>query len=255
MPIEGIAQALEHLPSKTLERLTLSGGEVFTAREELEYALNYATCNRDRLFPLGRLAVQTNGSWALDEEACYEMLKMLSEFGVDELDVASRDKYHREQGCNTRKIEQNLKKARKRFGLFDSLFVVPRYEFYGCNGTALPFGRGEFLPQAELAKSSSCPVSKNYIVSNGFSLAVNPAGQAYICCWEGIPPIRSALETPIEELTKEAIRHEIFGALLRGGPKEAAKALGVFDSAEKFRYDVHPCKKCKEIFKALMPSN
>lgn len=212
---------------------------MFTSKKTLEKALGYVKEHRQQLQQEFKLGVQTNGFWAKDEGSSYNVLKELKEFGVNFIDLTSLDDYHEEQGLNVKNLkhfDSYLDKASQRAGI--------NLEKRGSNSKVMPFGRAKSLDSQYQRDSSVC-----YPEHSKFqSITINPYGNAYACCWEVTPPLGSALENTLDQLIEKAYNDPIMKALEKGGPKEAAKALGVFNDKDSY---YNPCVKCEEIFKAL----
>lgn len=271
MSMENIVKVLEHIPKDT-ETLSISGGEPFMERERMMQMLGYINENKKKILPKGEIALLTNGFWIRNTGTAYRILKEVYEQGIRNLDVTSNDKFHREQGINTKrhagdiyiplyKLMQKLSAEKgKRCNLIgggmsistdshgkEFRAVVP----IGAN-VAYPFGRGRNIKNHERRGFSQCNIRTyhGYMLTHD-ELAVAPDGKAYPCCWRVTPSIGSAIESPLEELVGNMAKSELFSALLEEGPAGAARALGVYREEDKEIYERNPCVKCEEIFRGI----
>lgn len=231
-----IEQILEKNIEYKVRRIMFSGGEVFTAKKTLTHALGYIKKNKKHMPMNPKILVSTNGAWAKDKKTFYKTLKELGNYGVDEVDVASRDEYHREQGIDTKKLE-NLT-----LPMFSKL---PDVSFRGCySGKVLPFGRAKNLPKKNHS-DQSCNIFPN---SNPAVINIDPYGDAYPCCWEVTKPIGSAFEKSFKEIFEQAIQDPLIRILFKEGPGGVGKYLGAVKPKDYISYS---CTLCEKIFSNL----
>ncbi len=257
----------------TATQITVSGGEVFTEPEILRRALSYIK-SKKWLFPLADIAVQTNGFWAKEESDVCDTLEELCRLGVDVLAITSIDKYHKEQGLDTSRLEMKqgsifynavmrfayknkaeMRLEERSFGDIETTIVKPgllgwevfAIEHKGADGNVMPFGRAKYLPATELKKRTSCGFNPKTKEDMGITIAAD--GNMYPCCWKVSAPMGSAIETPVRQIVSNAKKDRVLGALMAGGPKEAAKAMGVYNPKDEFTYRRNPCVMCREIFR------
>lgn len=271
MSTENIEKVLEHLPKDT-EVLSISGGEPFMERETLMQMLEYLKENKRRILPAGNVALLTNGFWIRNSEKAYKILKSIYEQGVSTLNITSDDKFHFEQGIDTKwqaddpyitlcKLMQRLSAEKgKKYNFIAGGMSIP-YDSHGKEfravvpigaNAAYPFGRGINLKKHEIKGFSQCNIRTWHSDTLSYDeLTVAPDGKAYPCCWRVTPSISSAIESPLEELVRNMHKSELFTALLEEGPEGAANLLGVYKEKDKEVYERNPCVKCGEIFRRL----
>ena len=110
-------------------RLILSGGEPLVEMEKLETLVAALKRRYDGEVPVG---VQSNGDLLNDRR-----LERLLEAGMDRIDIASMDRYHRQQGKHAERLEALF----RRFGMEDLTAHQHRsdwrqqktYAFWGAN--------------------------------------------------------------------------------------------------------------------------
>ncbi len=225
-----------------VRQVIISGGEPLVKPKLFWHTMDNIAANRHN-FPNAVLTLQTNGFWARSEDSAYAIMKKLCEKGLDRLILTGLDKYHAEQGLDLSSLnasESPLAYAIQRVGA--PLTVVREIEGQGI----MPFGRAKDLPAEDLAKKSRCELPWGF--ENHLTVDIN--GGLYPCCWKVTPPMGSAKEESIEKLVRKAKRNRIFHALERGGPKEAARVLGVYREQDEPLYR-HECRMCEDIFRGI----
>ncbi len=253
MDDRSIEKVIDNISPKTTD-LLFTGGEPLSVKSSLKHALSYLKERKASVLPKGKVYVETNGFWVRDQESAYRTLKELYDLGVNTVALASLDKFHREQGLDIDKLEfksdSPLYQAMEQ--LANEMGMVRRYpiaaERKGATHGVIPFGRAKQLPLSEHKDRTHCGVSWDFRDENR-EVTIAPDGRVYLCCWKIAPSIGSAINTPIEELVKNAKENPIMRALMDEGLKEAAKKMGVFKHEESYMYDNNPCVKCEEIFK------
>lgn len=150
-----IEQILEKNIEYKIGDIMFSGGEVFTAKKTLMHALGYLKKNKKHMPMKPRILVSTNGTWAKDKKTFYKTLKELGKYGVDEVDIASKDEYHEEQGINTKKLEDLISTMKSS--------KLPYVSFRGCYSEVFPFGRAKNLPKKK-HMDSSCNIFQTQIM-------------------------------------------------------------------------------------------
>jgi MoaA/NifB/PqqE/SkfB family radical SAM enzyme len=266
MPEEDRDAVIDHLP-RTLKSIIISGGEVFYDKPALLQTLGYM---QSKGFPGLKVYVQTNGFWVKDEESVYKTMKELVDLGVSDINFASNDKFHEEQGIKPGKLSGNpntpLGKALRRINnqktrsrIINPIFRaitwadydidrVLRTDLIGAGEVIIPAGRAESLPEELLTKYSKCQIK---FKPHKEELMIDPKGDVYLCCAMMPFAIGNAIKSPLEEIVGNARENPDVQALISGGPKELAKRYGFYDPGQEEAYDNNQCTMCIRLSKML----
>jgi hypothetical protein len=242
MPLADIRKIVNHLPGY-LTHLSINGGEPFSVKQTLISTLEYIRDSRSKLFPNVSVGVVTNGFWIKNQPSDVESLRELYDLGVQRVSFAGDDDFHKEQGLNHERIMIGALAARTT--LEEQLGGKETFKFmyYGSEpGTIAPFGRGRLLPPLFLRKQMACNLSHSLTITIGIN------GEAFLCCWKKSPSIGSVIATPLNDLLDRALESPAIAGLIRGGPKGAALALGVYDQAREEEYATKACLICEGLF-------
>lgn len=232
-----IEQILEKNIEHKIRRIMFSGGEVFTAKKTLMHALGYLKKNKKHMPMNPKILVSTNGTWAKDKRAFYRTLNELRNYGVDEVDISSRDEYHEEQGIDTKKLENLI----STIGEFSKL---PNVSFRGCAERVMPFGRAKNLPK-KTYMDRQCNIFPN---SNLADVTIDPYGNVYPCCWEVTKPMGSALKKSFKKIFEQARQDSLISILMKEGPGSVGRYLGIVEPKD---YHSYSCVLCEKIFRNL----
>lgn len=230
-----IEQILKKNIKYSLRRIMFSGGEIFTAKKTLIHALDYIKKNKKHMPVNPKVLVSTNGTWAKDKDSFYQTLKKLGDYGVDEVDIASNDEYHEEQGIDTKKLENLIST-----GEFSGL---PYVSFRGCGSEVMPFGRAKNLPK-EKHMDRQCNIFPKFVMQ----MNIDPYGNVYPCCWEVTKPIGSAFEKSFKEIFEHTRQDPLISILMKEGPGNVGRYLGI---AELKDYNSYSCVLCEKIFRNI----
>lgn len=266
MSWENMAKVFSNLPKET-EALRLGGGEPFVSRNRLFRAVDYIREHKAQVLPQGSLSIQTNGSWAVNPEQAYQMLKRLYRGHLEiEILITGNDKFHREQGLDTSRLSVNEgsplytamqriadesgASMRKRTGMPALDIAGDGNKLSACvlrgRDKALPFGRAKALREWDLRTVSSCTMKE--FKGDDYTLIIEPDGSVYPCGWCATPAIGSALESQLEELVENMRSDKVFRTLIRKGLAETARLLGTYRPEDAEAYKKNPCSKCGEVF-------
>jgi len=154
-----IEKVIDHLPKGTI-KIIISGGEPFVVKETLMHTLSYL----DEKTTIGRIYVQTNGSWVTDENVAHQTLKELYELNVHALSWTGRYKFHEEQGLDIRKVSTLLEKAVVRLAKEKNTFPKDAIGVTKIDDSkgVMPLGRAKNLPQEELREKFHCSVPYDF---------------------------------------------------------------------------------------------
>jgi len=215
----------------TVDEIYFEGGEPFLYFPLLNESVRRAG---ERGFKVG---VVTNGYGALSEEDAELWLRPLVESGLSHLDVSNDAFHYGEEAENPAAVAVSVA---KRLGIETSAICIeppkvlhqsPHDEDKGSpvvSGGAKFRGRAVDqlsgnLPLRAWEEMRQCPYED---LESPSRVHVDPFGNIFIC--QGIS-IGNMWQAPLSELVRNysSKSHPICGPLIRGGPAELAKALGV----------------------------
>ncbi|MFH1173832.1 MAG: hypothetical protein V1725_01735 [archaeon] len=218
---EDFARAVQHLPKRELF-LWLSGGEPLTIKKSLTTFLQHiAEENRKRIErKQGKIGVglQTNAYWAVDEERTRTVLEELILQGVEELDISSKDKYHKEAGIPLERGELLRKIAKNYIDV----------EYRGPTGrkNIMPIGRAAQMNIRPAELKNDGQMCKHAL--DTYVLCINPQGVPYMCCY----PLQhtflpgSIIDMPLVDIVRLAKKDERLRILNAQGIRGLARADG-----------------------------
>jgi len=226
----------EVLKINTVDSVDFEGGEPF-----LYFPLLNESVKRASKRGL-KVGVVTNAYGALSEEDAELWLRPLVESGVSNLDI-SNDAFH--YGENTKNPAALAVSVAERLGVETSQICIepPKVLLQSSNdedkGSPVVGGGAKFrgravekltdnLPLRPWKQLCECPYED---LESPSRVHIDPYGNVHIC--QGIS-IGNMWKTPLSELVNNyrPVSHPICGPLIRGGPAELAKALGVKPEAE-----------------------
>lgn len=208
----------------TVEMVYFEGGEPFLYYPVLLRGVELA---RGMGFKVGLV---TNAYWATELEDAVRWLSPLAKLGIEDLTV-STDEYHGagEEAENARRAKQ----AADGLGIPLNVAEVTRIDFYACKGTGSEEGNLYFRGRAtqDLAKKArkrpwktltECPEEPPAIGR----VHVDVHGNVQFC--QGIT-IGNLWEKRLKAIMAELDpdKHPIIGPLMRGGPAQLSKELGI----------------------------
>lgn len=243
-------KAVDHLP-KTPVDLCLSGGEIFTIKNTLYNLLEYTQfVNKKRKEKRqGQLEVslQSNGFWAKNTEKMDQILQEIMSFGVNYLEIASDDKWHRQAGFKKNSLLTKTKEYQ-----WDDKKIEIKYRGTSNNKQNIyPIGRAKNLG-----------INKNKIVVtweefcqnslSKYKLFVNQRGEVTTCCANKFVLEGNLIEEPLTKIVKRAKKNERISILNDGG----IELLAVHDGwdmefAEALIEDRGACGFCFEAYEEL----
>jgi MoaA/NifB/PqqE/SkfB family radical SAM enzyme len=236
--LKNFKKMLKNLPNERID-LTLSGGELFTVEERL---FEYLSELQDLRQQKGRknidLCVQTNGFWLKRKDAA-KILEGLKHLDVDELEVTSKDYYHREQGLNITKREIEL--------------AQEVFEFVGYKGTpknyVAPFGRAKNLKL--LKKQGATQHCRDVVTDRSADLVIRNNGKVSPCCYSMFEYPGNIFENPLTEIIQNAMRDEKLTALnqngLLGVIQLEGRDIGEFS---QLREKYGTCVACQKLYES-----
>lgn len=215
-------------------RIILSGGEVSTIKKKLNGFLSFLGGKRVRWkseegSPMMRVDIQTNGSWATDEEVARDFFEDLSKKGVSRISVKSDTKYHRNFQPN-RDVLLDLSDS---VYLDDSSNTVLdiSYMTRDMNGRNIfPIGRAKNLnvPLSELTYDYDAMCHRAISSkSDDYDLVVNAKGDLYNCCWQMFGLDGNLIKEPLEKIIDKSLRNKDFNLVNRYGISALAIDKGV----------------------------
>jgi len=215
----------------TVDEIYFEGGEPFLYFPLLVESVRRAA---ERGFKVG---VVTNGYGALSEEDAELWLRPLAESGLAGLDISNDAFHYGEEAANPAAIAE---KVAIRLGIeassicIEPPMVAKRSSDKGSKGEPIVGGGVKFrgraveklshdLPRRPWNELCECPYES---LESPSRVHVDPCGNVHIC--QGIS-MGNMWQTPLGELVSnyQPYSHPICGPLLRGGPAELARALGV----------------------------
>ena len=215
----------------TVDWIYFEGGEPFLYFSLLNESVRRA---RERGFKVG---VVTNGYGALSDEDAELWLRPLAESGLLYLDISNDAFHYGEEAENPAAIAISVA---KRLGIAaESICIEPpkvtkRSSDKGSKGRPIVGGDVKFrgraveklshdLPLKPWKEMRECPYED---LESPSRVHVDSFGNVHIC--QGIS-MGNIWQVPLNELVRNYIpqSHPICGALIRGGPAELVKTLGV----------------------------
>jgi MoaA/NifB/PqqE/SkfB family radical SAM enzyme len=215
----------------TVDWIYFEGGEPFLYFPLLNESVRRAT---ERGFKVG---IVTNAYGALSEEDAELWLRPLVESGLSHLDISNDTFHYGEEKENPAALAVSVA---KRLGIETSSICIepPKALHKSSNnddkGSPVIGGGAKFrgravdklsdnLPVRLWEEMSQCPYED---LESPSRVHVDPFGNVLIC--QGIS-IGNMWQTPLSKITRNysAKSHPICGPLIRGGPAELAKSLGV----------------------------
>ncbi len=208
----------------TVDMVFFEGGEPFLYYPVL---LKGVQLSRDMGFKVG---IVTNGYWATDPDDAVKWLEPLARLGIEDFTV-SIDEYHgKDEAART---ARNAKDAAERLRMPVSVSETPSIERYACESAGGEGGSLYFRGRAsqELAKKAlrrpwksltDCPEEPPTIGR----VHVDAQGNVQFC--QGIT-IGNLWKTPLKSIMEglDPPTHPIIGPLMRGGPAQLSKELGI----------------------------
>jgi len=217
-----LKQALE-IP--TVKRVYFEGGEPFLFYPVLVKGVETA---RKMGFEVG---IVTNAYWATDRKDATSWLEPLARLGIADLSM-STDEYHGDKD-EAENVQRALEAA-KELGMAVGVMEVEGMKFYSCE-SAKKEEKGELMFRGRAAKElagkakmkplrsfSTCPEDPPTIGR----VHVDALGNVMFC--QGIA-IGNLWKKPLKDVMADLDpeRHPIIGPLMRGGPVQLAKELGI----------------------------
>ncbi len=237
-----LKRILKNLPNGRSFNILLTGGEITLEKDLLIYGLEELKKIRKRKGVIN-LEVQTNGSWLKDDEETYNLFEKFYELGVNNVQFASNDQFHRTAGFDIRKRQHIIDKAEKRF--------KKRMQVWGVYAESDLYKRGravENFPDS----SERCQYPLKYEKPTRYSVGdelrqprfyIFPDGNLNIC-ESGIPtPLGSAIENSIATIERKM--SEEHQAFIWKGISSVLTQRGLHLEG----YEEHPCSCCRELYK------
>ncbi|MHA1112199.1 MAG: radical SAM protein [Promethearchaeota archaeon] len=249
--IEGVID--EAIRIGTIEWIYLEGGEPFLYYPLLVESVKLA---RDYGFKVG---IVTNSYWATTEQDAELWLRDIAKSGVSAIEISNDEFHFVEDERNLPKIAQKVAKRLKIPSISTITIDQPRVELESKKarekGTAIMKGGAVFrgravdtlvegLPTRDWETLVECP----YEDLKGLGrVHLDSFGNVQIC--QGIS-IGNFFGTPLSEIIKnyDPENHPICGSLLKGGPAQLVKDLGLKHDS---RY-VDECHLCYLMRKSLL---
>jgi len=221
--IEDVLKQASEIP--TVKRVYFEGGEPFLFYPVLVKGVETA---RKMGFEVG---IVSNAYWATDRNDAISWLEPLARLGIADLSM-STDEYH-----GDKEEAENVKRgfeAAKELGMAVGVMEVEGIEFYSCE-TPKKEEKGELMFRGRAAKELAGKAKKKPLRS--FSTCpeepptlgrvhVDAFGNVMFC--QGIT-IGNLWEKPLKKIMADLDqeKHPIIGPLMRGGPVQLAKELGM----------------------------
>jgi MoaA/NifB/PqqE/SkfB family radical SAM enzyme len=220
-------KCINHLPPLGAD-LILTGGEVFTIKNQLygflDY-LKYTNAQRQRKNQ-GQLEVriQTNGFWAKSDALAKKTVKELVDLGVVDFDISSWDKFHREQGIKEEWLDKIYYEATE-LGLKDKAISIRG----ALKKNVFPMGRGNSIHKyfPHLTYSMDCKKALDT-----YDLTIHPDGKVYNCCFSICNLPGNLIKEPLTKIIAKAKKDPRFIAIKKGGVVELAVNEGLFTRPE-----------------------
>jgi MoaA/NifB/PqqE/SkfB family radical SAM enzyme len=232
---ENFERMLGHLPIvKT--RMTISGGEIFTVEDRLKEYLDLIDLEnkkRDNNRKIG-ITLQTNGFW-LKRKNAEEVLVNLKLRKIDQLDIASSDRYHNEQGLT---LTPDLISLAERY--------IPDVMFRGSNYQIMPIGRAEHKRREYLNYKLDC---KKACEKFNWNLSIKNSGQVSPCCFSFFTYPGNIFEEPLLEIIKKGKKDPRLEALDKRGFRGIAKVDGFnWRKIKDLIWNFGKCGACAKLY-------
>ena len=231
---ENFKSMVDHLPKRELIEMMLTGGEIFTLGNQLNFYIESIEKENSLREDKISLSLQTNGFW-LKEKNAEKTLKYLRGKKVRGLDIASNDEYHLEQGFKITKKDIELA----------SKFMEISYR-----GTekeyVVPTGRAKNIVSTKKAgyEGKSC---KNALIKKDFN--INNQGFVYPCCYQFFNYPGNIFEEPLYQILNKATKDPRFNALDREGIKGIVEYDGFkIKEFEEMIEEYGVCGACSKVY-------
>jgi hypothetical protein len=257
---EAEAQTIvSHLPRESPSRVVLSGGEPLTQRQLLFTTLDSLHA---RYGDATQYMLQTNG-----DRLTPALLDEILEHHVTRIDIASIDRYHRQQGSHRQKLE-DLFRSRGMSGDETRPLVeagaltkaVPSYGFWGANEDFWIGGnwpRGRAIGNKMWFKNPGhnfCAILSGAIGFLGGKdvpqeVAIQLA-ELYPCCPSTAVPLADLRVDTVDDALARVMDHPMWRALNDGDPWAMGGHLGISREAANARVQAlgSVCLWCDEFF-------
>lgn len=259
--LENFEKIIEHFPEDEI-KLCLTGGEIFKdidrlwkyleiiknkneqMQNSLHKSLGIQTTNGQRKNII-ETYIQTNGFWgAKNDSEIKGILEKLKGFGVDELDITSKDLYHLQEGFKHDYI-YNIEEVNFYHKILSKIKIrgIPLKE------NIFPKGRGKNNFDKENFK-------KNWTYCEGSlrkkTISIVPNGNVYMCCYEMYQIPGNIIEEPLDEMIYRAKEDPILKILNDEGISGVAKLQGMkqseIDAISKKHGNCGLCAKLNGLF-------
>jgi len=215
-------KVIDHLPKFSLD-LCLSGGEIFTIKNQLYEFLDYVRQNnqqRDNNREL-RVILQTNGYWATSQKKIEKIFSELKEFNLSKLEIASNDIWHENQGLNIDKKSNILR------SIWRDYFSKEILQIRGGSDKPFPMGRAKRLVSlSDFFKRSYCGYDLlNLSISNS-GICIDTKGDVFTCCFKAFQLDGNLVNEPLEDIINRAQKTPRYIGLHKHGIKGLALADG-----------------------------
>lgn len=212
---------INNLPKSSV-KLWLTGGEIFTLKDTL---FDYLECiqkeNHEReIYNQGKIFVglQTNASWAKNDNKIKKTLTDIVSFGVKGLDITSKDKYHRDQGIKTKNLNR----------LYDIIKKDNNIKSHALRGALrrdiMPVGRAKEMNLGKPVLNYKKSICKDALTN--YRLTIQEDGGVYMCCFAFFPLPGNLIEEPLVDIVRKAKEDERLHILDSKGIKGLARHDG-----------------------------
>ena len=224
-----IDMLIDKLPINT-KTIVITGGEIFSAKEELEYFLKRINSKFDRI----QIGLESNGIYLYTHDAL-KILKQLKDLNVDYIRF-SDDPFHESGGVDLKKVRE-LKKLEST--------ETPRIK-YLVQTKALSIGRAEQLKDTEKSKPSCMNNSNSE--KNPY-IFMDITGDMYLCAWKSGKKVGNIFSDCFIEIEKN-LKEKVNYCILTGNIADAILAFKNGDEEEiKRNIDINgECNECIKIF-------
>ncbi len=237
-------------------RVILSGGEVATIREDLNYFLEVLVDRRHHWRKrdhslIFSIEVQTNGSWATSVYRAREILTDWKSRGVNVVDVSSNSKYHKDMGMDMEKFD-NLRAGNRYLDM--DLFIPNSFSERSAE-VFFPMGRAKNLDVAfedlEIKHGGSRVLCHGAILlkRNHYDLTSDIEGNVYNCCFRQFKLDGNLVEEPLEKIINRSLDNNDFYLVNRYGIGVLAESKGV--PGDVVRDVVHRQGECGLCFRVF----
>ncbi len=187
--------------------IKLSGGELFTVED---YLLGYLETIREKYDKEKmEIGLQTNGFWA-NTERMKEILEKLRKYNINRVDIASKDKFHEEQG------QPDIFKELRAGFMMNGIFAM----IEGAFDEIMPIGRAAEKSNYEF--SYDCGQS----CRAGDGLTMNWNGELSLCCFGFFRLKGNLIEEPLLTIMERNKKRKIIKKA-RKGIAEVARYKGM----------------------------